>query len=108
VLGDVLLVSCEKAEREAASLAEQLVHGRLPADTDSDERGLEGEGDERAHCQPEAFTCGVDRENRDSRREAAQQGAKLVARLGQRRRSMSSASARSISLLDGSTSASWS
>jgi hypothetical protein len=48
------------------------VHGRLPADPDSDERRLQGEGDERADRQTQTLAGGVDRQDRDSRREAAQ------------------------------------
>jgi len=93
-----------------SGFAQELVHGRLPADRDSEERRLERERDQRADGQAQAFPRGVDRENRDSRGEAAQQCAKLVAGLGQRRRSISSASASdsSTSRLVGSTSASWS
>jgi hypothetical protein len=108
MLGDCLLVSRQQAEREPARPAQELVHGRLLTDPDSDERRLKGEGDERVDRQTQALARCVDRDDRDSRREAAKQCAKLGARLGQRRRSTSSASASewSISLLVGSTSAS--
>jgi hypothetical protein len=71
MLGDGILVTRQQAQREAARVAQELVHGRLPAHAHADERGIEGEGDERADRQAETLTVRVDSEDGNPRGEAA-------------------------------------
>jgi hypothetical protein len=47
------------------------MHGRLAADSDTDERRLEGERDERADREAEALAVGINRQDGNPKREAA-------------------------------------
>jgi hypothetical protein len=97
VLRDRVLIAGEKAHREAARLAQELVHCRLAVDRDADQRRRQR--DECADGQSEALAVRVDRQNRDPGGKTAQECPELLVLGRQRRRSTSSASTRDSSTL---------
>ena len=78
MLGEPVLPGCEERDRAAAGLAEELVQRRLAEDREADERRVEREADERADRQPAPLPAGVDRDDGDAGREAAEERAELV------------------------------
>jgi hypothetical protein len=79
VLCQGLLALGEHAHGELVRAAQQLVQRRVPPDRNPDERGIQGQRDERSDRQADALAGEIDRDDGDPGWEAAHDRTKLVA-----------------------------
>jgi hypothetical protein len=80
MLCERLLIGAEQRHGERPRLAQELVERRLARDRDTDERRLEREGREGRDGQADPLTAGIDADDGDAARMAAEDSANRVGR----------------------------